>query len=101
MTNKLAQGLLEWIEVNDDGSISIPTWYGGIADDLKEALKMAKQALQADGEYINREATIDNITTGLCKDIACAECPFDDANDMCKVREWLKQLPSPWEGVRE
>lgn len=44
-------------------------------------------------EPINRETAIDNITTGLCSDIACAECPFNDVNDMCKVREWLKQLP--------
>lgn len=93
MTNEKAQGLLEWMEVNNNGSISIPTWYSGIAEDIRTALVMATKALQINGNLINRETAIDNITTGLCSDIACTECPFNDANDMCKVREWLKQLP--------
>ena len=49
---------------------------------------------QADGEYISKTQAIDDITTGLCEDIACEKCPFDKPDIICKVRKWLKQLPA-------
>ena len=52
------------------------------------------QPKQADGEYISKTQAIDDITTGLCEDIACEKCPFDKPDIICKVRKWLKQLPS-------
>ena len=45
MTAEKAMGLLSWIQVNEDGTLNNPTWYGGIDKDLKEALKMAIDSL--------------------------------------------------------
>lgn len=46
LTPEDAIGLLSWLEVNSDGSINNPTWYGGIEIDLEKALNMAKSALK-------------------------------------------------------
>ena len=50
--------------------------------------------VQTDGEYISKDTAIDDITTGLCEGVACSECPFDEPDIICKVRHWLKDLPS-------
>lgn len=44
-------------------------------------------------DLISRKETFRDITTGLCSDITCAECPFA-VGDICLVGKWLCQLPT-------
>jgi len=76
---------------NEQAKSELMQIYMSLSEEKKKALDVLMA--QADGEYISRRAAYEDITEGLCFEIACVECPFAE-NDICKVAQWLSQLPS-------